>query len=297
MITLGFLIVIAPLVTVTYSIDKMGDGKSQALNAWMREFVYNILIQPFHCIAYLALGSAGVSILDGSGELSMASVVIAIMIFIFMLTSEKIIKEIFHFRASSMSDTVGSAVFAGAVLSKMKDAGGKSKSGGGGGSNKYADPKSMIKPKANAKNVKPGGDQSRLELASQSGNMSSGNISNAQASSRNTQKPLKKRSAFGKALEWYASKSLKLGMGLAGGAFFAGATGDLKNALPAAGGMAALGGKLPTALSKRNRRMRLAKAYNDYADHLAKENPNLTTDEINERTRMRAVNLMQNNLS
>ena len=32
MLTVGFLIIIAPLITITYSIDKMGDGRSQALN-------------------------------------------------------------------------------------------------------------------------------------------------------------------------------------------------------------------------------------------------------------------------
>ena len=50
MITIAFLIIIAPIITITYSIDKMGDGKSQALNTWFKEFVYNVLIQCFHCI-------------------------------------------------------------------------------------------------------------------------------------------------------------------------------------------------------------------------------------------------------
>ena len=36
MITIAFLIIISPLVTVTYSIDKMGDSKSQALNTWLK---------------------------------------------------------------------------------------------------------------------------------------------------------------------------------------------------------------------------------------------------------------------
>ena len=62
MITIAFLIIIAPLVTITYSIDRMGDGSSQALNTWFKEFAYNILIQPFHCIAFLALCSAAVDL-------------------------------------------------------------------------------------------------------------------------------------------------------------------------------------------------------------------------------------------
>ena len=41
-ISLGFLIVISPLITITYSIDKIGDGKSQALNTWLKEFHHEI---------------------------------------------------------------------------------------------------------------------------------------------------------------------------------------------------------------------------------------------------------------
>ncbi len=41
------LIIIAPLITITYSMDKMKDGQAQALNTWMREFMFNVLIQPF----------------------------------------------------------------------------------------------------------------------------------------------------------------------------------------------------------------------------------------------------------
>ena len=51
MITIAFLIMIAPIITITYSIDRMGDGKSQALNKWFKEYIYNILLQPFQCIS------------------------------------------------------------------------------------------------------------------------------------------------------------------------------------------------------------------------------------------------------
>ncbi|MDO5305687.1 MAG: hypothetical protein Q4E87_08955 [bacterium] len=61
MITIGFLVIISPLITITYSLDKMGDGKSQALKNWFKEFTYNVLIQPFHCITYLALVSNSIT--------------------------------------------------------------------------------------------------------------------------------------------------------------------------------------------------------------------------------------------
>lgn len=107
MITIGFLIIIAPLVTVTYSIDKMGDGKSQALNHWLQEFIYNILIQPFQCITYLALCSTSFEILEKDPDFKSAIIAIAMMVF--LISSEKIIKHIFHFRSQSMADTVAAA--------------------------------------------------------------------------------------------------------------------------------------------------------------------------------------------
>ena len=227
------------------------------------------------------------------------------MLFLFILSSEKIIKTIFHFKADSLSDTLGSAAFATAALGRMQNVG-KKKGGGGGGSNKYADPKSMTKATANPKNVKQGGNASRpsLQTASTRGSESrSGAVSStstsAQTRSRGerTGELLEKRGALGSVLGSYIGTSLKLGTALTFGALYAGATGDLKTVIPVGTAMGELAGRGPEWVSKRNRRKRLAKAYNDYADHLAKQNPNLSAEEINERTRERAVNLMQNNVA
>lgn len=53
MLTLFFLVVISPFITVTYPIDKIGDGRAQAYENWLKEFVINVVIQPIHAIAYL----------------------------------------------------------------------------------------------------------------------------------------------------------------------------------------------------------------------------------------------------
>lgn len=106
-LTIGFLILISPLITITYSIDKMGDGKSQALNTWMKEFIFNVLIQPFHAILYLAFAHMAIDILaQGS---SIAGLVFSFLCFKFMWDAEKIVREIFGFKnASSLGDTVAS---------------------------------------------------------------------------------------------------------------------------------------------------------------------------------------------
>ena len=59
LIMLAFLTMIAPLVAMTYPLDKMSDGNAQAFNMWIKEYVFNLLIQPLHLILYTMLvGSA-----------------------------------------------------------------------------------------------------------------------------------------------------------------------------------------------------------------------------------------------
>ena len=124
MLTVGFLIIIAPLITITYSIDKMGDGRSQALNTWLKEFIFNILIQPFHCIIYMVFVTTAIKLLDGNPTLYAS--VLAILMMMFTFQAEKIVKKIFNFQSSSLSDAIGSAAAVTAGISFLKDRGNKS---------------------------------------------------------------------------------------------------------------------------------------------------------------------------
>lgn len=108
MVTIGFLIMISPLITITYSIDKMGDKKAQALNAWMKELAYNILIQPFHCVIFLAFYSLLAQML-ADNRFGLAPYVLAIIIINFMRKAEDILKHIFHFEAKHMSSMTDAA--------------------------------------------------------------------------------------------------------------------------------------------------------------------------------------------
>ena len=53
MITVGFLIVISPLITITYSLDKAQDNQAQAFKTWIKEFLVNIFVQPLHALLFL----------------------------------------------------------------------------------------------------------------------------------------------------------------------------------------------------------------------------------------------------
>ena len=209
MITIAFLIIIAPLITITYSIDKMGDGKSQALNAWMKEFIYNILIQPFHCIIYLSLVTTAFNMINttGTGNFieeaanNLGASVIALMMIIFMYQAEDIIKNIFNFQSSSMPKTLAQgAVFAtalGAIGSAKKGASAL-KSSGGGKTPKYKG------SGANANNKKTNTKPTQTNRQSQNTN----NMNNANA--RQNAKQNAKQNGFMSAV-----KKTNLGKGIA----------------------------------------------------------------------------------
>ena len=135
MFTIGFLIIIAPLITITYSVDKVGDGKAQALNTWLKEFVLNILLQPFQCILYLVFANIAFDLLTKKSFGSMTAnnigtSIFAVLCIHFIKEGEKIIKKIFGFnRAETLSDlAAGTALTAGAIF-KGKDMASKAGAG------------------------------------------------------------------------------------------------------------------------------------------------------------------------
>lgn len=116
--TVGFLIVISPLITITYSIDKIGDGKSQALDTWFKEFAYNVLIQPFHCIIYAVFVSAAVGALQVNGTI--ANLAFAIIAVLFIDKAEDIVRNIFGFsKAKSLEGAVAAGALVASTLSKV----------------------------------------------------------------------------------------------------------------------------------------------------------------------------------
>ena len=122
MLSVGFLIVISPLITITYSIDKMGDGKSQALNTWLKEFIYNVLIQTFHCIIYIVFVNVAIGLMK---EATLASSILAVLMILFMHQAEEIIKNIFNFNSKSLASAIGSTAILATGLSFIKKQGDK----------------------------------------------------------------------------------------------------------------------------------------------------------------------------
>lgn len=104
-----FLTTIAPLVALTYPIDKMNDGQAQAFNMWLKEYIFNLLIQPMHLILY--------SILLGSAmELATDYLIYPLVVLGFMLPAEKILRKFFGFEKSSTASSLAGGAFGGAAV-------------------------------------------------------------------------------------------------------------------------------------------------------------------------------------
>lgn len=158
-------------------------GKSQALNTWLKEFMYNVLIQPFHCIIYMVFSTLIITLLESPTN-SLGSGLLVIIIMIFMKQAETIIRTIFGFgNAKSLGDVVAAgALVAGSVSAASKTLGAlnraKGSSGGGnkGGNSSSggADKKPNLKDTSNAGGAqKPStGSQTSKEQQTNSGSES-----------------------------------------------------------------------------------------------------------------------------
>ena len=132
----GFLLLISPLITLTYSIDKMGDGKAQALGNWLKEFIFTILIQPFHCIVYMAFINVAFELVGFTLNLEyindlfnvnqLAQGFLAILCIKFVNDGEKIVRKIFGFADdNSKTSFAAGAVATVAAVKTVSNAGEK----------------------------------------------------------------------------------------------------------------------------------------------------------------------------
>lgn len=112
-ITMAFLTLMAPVIAITYPIDKIGDGKAQAFGIWFREFVFNALLQPFHLIIYTVF-------LGAASEIVVKNPIYAILFLAFIIPAEKLLRKMFGFEKSSTAGGMSTALgmFGGAAAFK-----------------------------------------------------------------------------------------------------------------------------------------------------------------------------------
>ena len=103
-IYMAFLTIIAPLVAMTYPIDKINDGKAQAFDMWLKEYIFNLLIQPMHLILYTVLIGSAMKL--ASNNLIYVAIALG-----FMIPAEKLLRKFFGFeKASTPGGLIGGPV-------------------------------------------------------------------------------------------------------------------------------------------------------------------------------------------
>ncbi len=115
-LNMAFLTLMAPIVALTYPIDKISDGQAQGFNMWIKEYIFNALLQPLHFIMYYILVSSAIGI-------AASNPIYAIVALIFMKEAERLLKKVFGFD-KAQGGTVGgmaNAFAAGAIASNIKN--------------------------------------------------------------------------------------------------------------------------------------------------------------------------------
>ena len=112
-IYMAFLTVIAPLVAMTYSLDKISDGKAQAFNMWLKEYIGNLLIQPVHLLLYMILISMAF-------DLASQNIVYTLVAMGFLMPAEKLIRSMFGLDKAKTPGFLGGATGAALAMNTMQ---------------------------------------------------------------------------------------------------------------------------------------------------------------------------------
>ena len=140
MFKVAFLIMISPLITITYSIDKIGDGKAQALGNWLKQYLSTVIIQPFHCVIYISFVQTAFNIINASGTGYFDSLLgndyneivncfLALICLLFIFQCEGIVRNIFGIKEDKDTSALAGVVLSMAALSKAKQVGGAARKG------------------------------------------------------------------------------------------------------------------------------------------------------------------------
>lgn len=109
-----FLTIIAPMVALTYCIDKLNDGQAQGFNKWLKEYIFNLLLQPMHLLLYYIL-------ITSSFEMMGKNVIYSIVAIGFMIPAEKLLRSLFGFEKAStpQATSPAAAMMASSALTSL----------------------------------------------------------------------------------------------------------------------------------------------------------------------------------
>lgn len=112
-IYLAFLTVIAPLITLTYPLDKIKDSKSQAFDMWIRDYMFFMLLQVVQLLIYYILVGSSLDLADKGNW------IFAIVAISFLVPAEKIIKKMFGFEKSKSLGALTAGATGGLIMNAV----------------------------------------------------------------------------------------------------------------------------------------------------------------------------------
>lgn len=107
--SITFLTLMAPFVALSYPLDKMANGSAQAFNKWLKEYLFNLLLQPMHLILYTVLAGSAINLV-------VEHPIYAIVVLGFLLEAEKIVRKMFKFDDASTTGAMAGGAFTGAAV-------------------------------------------------------------------------------------------------------------------------------------------------------------------------------------
>ena len=120
LIYMAFFTMIAPLIALTYPLDKIKDGQAQAFSIWLKEYIFNSLLQPMHLLLYYIF-------ITSASELVEVNKIYAIVAIGFLVPAEKFFRKMFGFDKAQSSGQLGAAVGGAAAMNVINSLSNKTK--------------------------------------------------------------------------------------------------------------------------------------------------------------------------
>lgn len=143
---MAFLTMIAPMIALTYPLDKIKDNKAQAFSFWLREYIFNCILQTVHLLLYTVL-------ISSAFDFAKQNILYAIVAMGFMVPAEKLIKDMFGMKSSTPVGTLGAAAGGAVVMSMLNKLKSKPPKQGADGAGGADNPKGVRTATRSAPNV------------------------------------------------------------------------------------------------------------------------------------------------
>ncbi len=159
---MAFFTMIAPLIALTYPLDKIKDGQAQAFSMWVREYTFNALLQPMHLLLYYMFVASATSLVSQNP-------LYAVVAIGFLLPAEKFFRKMFGFEKASSAGQIGAAAGGALIMNAINKMGHRSGKQAAGKATGGEGTKATRMASSNANTIGTGGSNSTTAGGSSSG--------------------------------------------------------------------------------------------------------------------------------